>query len=312
MKIGLLLYPDCIPSGLLAFSDLLMAANLRTGTAIFEYSWLSEQGGTVSCSNGLELATKELASECIDGLLVPGAWRDQTSIQQKEDGPLVKAIADLDRSVLLMGYCTGVHLVAQTGRLNHHPATTTWWLQDTVRQQFPDVQWQMNNTFVLNTGNATAAGVNGYLPIALALIARLGGENVADDIRKYMVLPRPVQQNTPFQELPLLLQQGQWMRRIFLWVEKTPAARLRITELASHMNMTPRTLGRRISAITGYKSAELMRLIKLNQASDQLIGTNKTVDTISENLGFSDDTSLRRSFTKLTGMTPGEYRRAFG
>ena len=312
MKIGLLLYPDCIPSGLLAFSELLIAANMRMGTATFEFSWLSEHGGTASCRNGLELSTEKLGSEPIDGLLVPGAWRDQSSVVQDSDRTLVQAMSNLDRRVFLMSYCTGVHLVAQTGRLDHHPATTTWWLLDSVRHRFPDVQWKMNNTLVRNTQNATASGVNGYLPIALALIARLGGENVAEDIRKYMVLPRPVQHNTPFQQLPQLLQQGPWIRDIFMWVEKTPATQLRTTELARHLNMTPRTLGRQMSAITGYKSAELMRLIKLNQVSDQLIGTNKTIDAISDDLGFSDNTSLRRSFSKLTGFTPGEYRRQFG
>lgn len=312
MNIGLLLYPGCMPSGLLAFSELLLAANLRAGKTAFEFTWLSENGGAVTCANGLELPTTKLDDVTIGGLLIPGAWRDQTSIRKEEDGPLIHAIKRLAPGILLMSYCTGVYLAAQTGKLNHQPATTTWWLQETVRNEFPDVRWQMNNTFVINPESATASGVNGYLPIALALIERVCGHAVADDIRRYMVLPRPVQQSSPFQELPMLLQQGQLMRDVYLWVEKTPAAQLRIAGLARHLNMTPRTLGRRIAGITNYNSAQLMRLIKLNQVSDQLIGTNKTIDAISDELGFADNTSLRRSFNKMTGMTPGDYRRKFG
>lgn len=312
VKIGLLLYQDCMPAGLLAFSDLLVAANVRAGQTLFKPTWLSEPGGPFECANGQTFKTDTLGRERIDGLLVPGAWRDQTSVQQDADGSLVRAIAALDRKVLLLSYCTGVHLVAQTGKLDHQPATTTWWLRNAVRDRFPAVQWQLNNTSVINEKTATASGVNGYLPIGLALINRLAGDQIAADIRKYMVLPRPIEQNTPFQELPLLLQQGQLMRRIVQWVEKTPATELRINRLAEHLNLTSRTLARRLAQVTDQNTAQLVRLIKLNQVSDQLIGTHKAIQTISNELGFSDDTSLRRSFRKLTGMTPGEYRRQFG
>ncbi|MCG8393114.1 MAG: AraC family transcriptional regulator [Pseudomonadales bacterium] len=33
---------------------------------------------------------------------------------------------------------------------------------------------------------------------------------------------------------------------------------------------------------------------------------------ISDALGFADDTTLRRSFKRVAGMTPGQYRQQFG
>lgn len=320
MKIGLLLYPDCIPSGLFAFSDLLLAANLRMGTSVFEWCWLSHQGKPVNCANGVELPASMLERADVDALLIPGAWRDQSSIHNPNDESLVQALKAFGetsdkkqgKKTAILSYCTGVYLAASAGRLNHQTATTTWWLLETIREQFPKVQWQLNRTFVMDQGNATAAGVNGHLPIALSLIEQQCGKQVANDIQQYMVLPRPIERNTPFQELPELIQQNPFIREVFHWVEQTPYTRLKTTALAEHLHITPRTLSRKVVSMTGYNSAQLMRLIKLNQISEQLISTSKSIYRISEEMGFADDTSLRRSFKRITKMTPGEYRLAFG
>lgn len=320
MKIGLLLYPDCIPSGLFAFSDLLLAANLRMGTSLFEWCWLSEKGKPVTCANGMELTASKLESADVDALLIPGAWRDQSSIHTPKDESLIRALQALVASsdnnqgkrTAILSYCTGVYLAARSGGLNQQTATTTWWLLDTIREQFPSVQWQLNRTFVIDEGNATAAGVNGHLPIALSLIEQHCGKQIANDIQQYMVLPRPVERNTPFQELPKLIQKDPFIRDVFHWVEKTPYTHLKTAALAEHLHVTQRTLSRKIVNTTGYNSAQLMRLIKLNQISEQLISTNKSIYRISDEMGFADDTSLRRSFKRITNMTPGEYRRSFG
>lgn len=313
MKIGLLLYPDCIPSGLFAFSDLLHAANLRMGQSVFEWCWLSEQGRPVACANGMELPASKLESADVDALLIPGAWRDQSSIHNQGDASLVQALEEFGKSsdkkqrnqAAILSYCTGVYLAARAGKLNQQTATTTWWLLDTIREQFPDVHWQLNRTFVIDEGNATAAGVNGHLPIALSLIEHHCGRQVANDIQQYMVLPRPIERNTPFQELPELIQQNPFIREVFHWVEQTPYTRLKTNALSEHLHITPRTLSRRIVSMTGYNCAQFLRLIKLNQISEQLISTSKSIYRISEELGFADDTSLRRSFKRITKMTPG-------
>ncbi|WP_163576453.1 helix-turn-helix domain-containing protein [Halomonas faecis] len=124
-------------------------------------------------------------------------------------------------------------------------------------------------------------------------------------------LPRLLERNTPFQELPELIQKAPFLRDVFHWVEKTPYTHLKTASLAKHLHITQRTLSRKIVTTTGYNSAQLMRLIKLNQISELLISTNKPVYRISDEMGFADDTSLRRSFKRITNMTPGEYRRSF-
>ncbi|WP_092383671.1 GlxA family transcriptional regulator [Halopseudomonas salegens] len=309
MNIGLVVYPDCLLAGLLAFSDLLLAANLRADRRHFSFSWLSEQGGDVDTAKGISLQTEKLAEASVDAVLVPGAWRDGEAALAPSDKDLVQALRSLPRTTRYWSYCTGVILVASAGRLDGSPATTTWWLRELAGQQFPAVQWKPHETLVYSSENATASGVNGYLPLALAILEAECGASMVEDIRRYMVLPRPEGRQTPLQDIPALIQRGGWLRSLIRHIEATPASDLATLRLAAAMNTSARTLQRRVLVESGYSCGKLMRLVKLNQVGEQLITSARSVAGIAHELGFADESSLRRSFRQVSGMTPGQYRK---
>lgn len=308
MNIGLVVYPDCLPAGLFGFSDLLTAANLRAGRRVFSFCWLSEQGGAVSITDGLSLATERIGETLLDAVLVPGAWRDSHTVLDDGDQGLVEALNRLPPATQFLSYCTGVCLVARTGRLDGVPATTTWWLRELVGQQFTSVDWRPHQTLVQASPYATASGVNGYLPLALSLLEAHCGAAMVEDIRRYMVLPRPEGRQTPLQDVPVLVQRGGWLRTLIQRIEAMPPSELGIPRLAAVMNTSPRTLQRRVLQESGYRCGELMRLVKINQVGEQLLSTDRPLAVIGDALGFSDDASLRRRFRQVSGMTPREYR----
>lgn len=315
LKIGLLLFPGCMPAGLFAFADLLLAANRRAGKRHFETVWVALDKGPVECAHGAVLQPHAtLARAGCDALLIPGIWAEsaQQVAQVLEDNqPLVKAIARLDKRVALWSYCTGVCLAAQTGRLNGRSATVTWWLADAVQQNFPKVKWQFQHTGVFHRDTATASGVNGYLLIAKALIEQKVGAAAYRDITRLMVLPRPETAHPVFQSISPINQSDPLLRKLHLMVENMPAGATTVEQLARALATSPRTLARKVKTGTGNAVANHVRLIKLNQASEKLILTSDTVGQISDALGFSDESSLRRSFKHVTGYTPIEYRQKF-
>ncbi len=312
MNLGLLLYPGCLPTGLFAASDLLLAANLRLGRELFRFQWLSPDGRPVASANGPALPAEPLGDARLDALLIPGAWRDADHVPAPGDDALAAALASLDHDVRLLSYCTGVCLVAAAGKLDDHPATTTWWLASVAGKHWPKVHWKLTETAVHGPRHATASGVNGHLPLTMRLIEEYGGTAVAEDIHAAMVLPRPGRHHTPFQTLTALLQQSPLIRRLVHWVEATPATDLTLPRAAAHLHLTERTLARRLKTETGDSAAHLIRLIKFNQVSDRLLTSTDPVGRISDLLGFADDTTLRRGFKRLTGLTPAAYRRRYG
>lgn len=316
LRIGLLLYPHCMPAGLLAFADMVHAANRRAGRDLFQTRFVASRPDFIASAHGMSLkATGALRDRDLDAVLVPGFWAE--SPQQAVDAlvkssDVVAGLAGLPGTTAIWGYCTGVCLLAAAGKLNGRRATVTWWLADTMRQRHRKVRWQSEQTCIVNLRNATASGVNGYLPIAQAVIEKYLSRDAFRDLTKLMVLPRPEQIHIAFQTLSLVEQSDSVLRKLHAMVIDLPAAEITVQVLSAKLNTSTRTLARRVKLLTGCTVAAYVRRIKLNQAGERLIMTSASASTISAELGFSSDATMRRMFKDLTALTPLEYRQMFG
>lgn len=315
LRIGLLLYPNCMPAGLLSFADLLHGANRRTGARLFEPVFVGSAEGQVECAHGQALrASAALRDSAVDAVLIPGFWSEsagQIANTLAQNAELVQTLARLPRGVMVWSYCTGVCLAAAAGRLNGQAATATWWLADLLRAQYPKVAWQTESTCIFNAKNATASGVNGHLPIAQAFIEQRLSRDAYSDLAKLLVLPRPERTHQAFRMLNLIEQPDRVMRALHARAEQMPAAEASVERLAAELNLTGRTLARKVAAASGLAVGAYVRRVKLNQVSERLIHTSVPASTISAELGFSSDSGMRRMFKELTGMTPAQYRQAF-
>lgn len=316
LRIGLLLFPGCMPAGLLAFADLLRAANRRAGRAVFDTGFVALRAGPVDCGHGVTLhAPDALARGAFDAILIAGAWADSAAEMDAmlmRRAPLVAALSALPRTVALWSYCTGVAVLAATGRLRRQQATATFWLADALRQRHRTVQWQTERTCILAPRHATASGVGGYLPIAEALIERHAGHDVARDITRLMVLPRPATPHPAFKATARIEQPDGLLRTLHALVEQLPAERITVAALAERLGLSERTLARRVADGVGTSVAAHARRIKLGQVGERLTRTSMPLGRIADELGFSSDANLRRMFKQLTGLTPATYRQRFG
>jgi len=80
------------------------------------------------------------------------------------------------------------------------------------------------------------------------------------------------------------------------------------TKLARHLNISPRTLRRRLTEErTSYKS--LVADIREKKALDLLQTTTVSIARIAEELGYSDLSNFYRAFKRWTGKSPNTYRK---
>lgn len=314
-KIGLLLYPGCMPAGLFAFADLLQAANQRVGEQHFELCWVGLDNAPVDCAQGMRLQPQSsLVQANCSAVLIPGLWADsEAMIAQalEANRGLIRALNQLPRSTQLWSYCTGVCLLAQSGRLQGERATATWWLAASLQARFPQVHWQFEQTQVSNRLNATASGVSGYLAIARVLLEEQLGSVVYREIATLMVLPRPEPATPVFRSVGLMQQTEPLLRSLHLLVERLPAQQLNVQRLAEELAVSARTLARKVKSLTKLTVADHVRLIKLNQAGERLILTADSIGRISDSLGYGDESSFRRTFKQVTGLTPAVYRQQY-
>lgn len=320
MKIGLLLYPGCVVSGLFAFSELLQFANKRSGKKHFEITWVGVDNSDVEVTAGGNKPVARMSVEAsvldaeLDALVIPGFWTDRQSQLQKtleHYTPIIQTLKRLPSNTQVWGYCTAVCMMAAAGRLKGQTATATWWLANFAQNNYTDVNWSFSRTYIIERYNITASGLNGYLPIAQTLIEKQCGNDVLKDIIDLMLMPKPEKSVQPFVQIKLMNMEDKLLRKVFMWVQQTPANQLSVSLLAKSIHQTERTLARKVKEATKLSLASFMRIIKLHQASDLLIYSNLPINIISNNLGFSDDASFRRMFKKVSAYTPGKYRQAF-
>jgi YesN/AraC family two-component response regulator len=56
---------------------------------------------------------------------------------------------------------------------------------------------------------------------------------------------------------------------------------------------------------------QIVRQIKMNRAKNFLTDTNVPIEEISQEIGYMNPEHFIRTFKKLFGMPPGEYRRKY-
>lgn len=78
--------------------------------------------------------------------------------------------------------------------------------------------------------------------------------------------------------------------------------------LASKMGLERTQLYRKLKALTNYAPVELMRLLRLEEARNRLIASDKTVSEIAYEIGFSTPAYFTKCYRDAYGETPSETR----
>jgi transcriptional regulator GlxA family with amidase domain len=141
---------------------------------------------TVRCRGGLLVQPHHTIDDhpLLDILVVPGGWGTRREVHNTR---LLDWIAAQDRQTrLTTSVCTGAFLLAARGLLDGREATTHWASIDRLRQTHPAVQVRDDRRWVDAGRIITSAGVSAGIDMALHVVARLLGEDVARETARRM------------------------------------------------------------------------------------------------------------------------------
>ena len=96
--------------------------------------------------------------------------------------------------------------------------------------------------------------------------------------------------------------------RVREYVQLSKALGCSLNEAALALNMTPRTFMRRLDA-EGTSFQNIKDSLRRDIAIRDLSLGNKSIEAISQDLGFATSANLHRAFKRWTGATPGAYRK---
>jgi transcriptional regulator GlxA family with amidase domain len=95
------------------------------------------------------------------------------------------------------------------------------------------------------------------------------------------------------------------------WIAKHYDLKDIVGEVVRESGLPKRSFDRRFRAATGYSALGYVQRLRIEEAKQSLETTDTAVDRIAREVGYEDVASFRRLFRKLTGLTPGAYRRNF-
>lgn len=118
-----------------------------------------------------------------------------------------------------------------------------------------------------------------------------------------------------FRHIQTLVRAFQWRQSDTLDIAASVSRAIRmriynppdIAELAADLHMSDRTLRRHL-AESGSTYFQLLEKERCVHVMDRLRNTRMSVTEIAPDAGFADARSLRRAFTRWTGLTPGAWR----
>ena len=87
---------------------------------------------------------------------------------------------------------------------------------------------------------------------------------------------------------------------------------LRIGTLAAQFGLSTRTLSRRFESATERGPQAYLQYARIQHAKRLLETTTDPVDEIRRGAGYHDPAAFRRAFKQTTGLSPSQYRSAYG
>ena len=152
----------------------------------YEVVLVAQTGGIVVAMGGLKVMPDHTLEDCppLDVLVVPGGWGTRRKML---NGELVSWISERGREVGTMtSVCTGSLLLGKAGLLDGKRATTHWKALDLMRESFPTVTVVEDQHVVEEGDLLTSAGISAGIDMALRVVARHHGEDVARRTARYM------------------------------------------------------------------------------------------------------------------------------
>lgn len=213
---------------------------------------------------------------------------------------------------IIAAVCGGVFVLADSGLLAGRRATTHWMFADELGRRFPELTIEADRLVIDDGDIVTAGGVLAWADMGLSLVERLLGTAVMRATARFMLIEPPGREQRYYSDFSPPLQHGdKAVLAAQHWLQAHAPAPLSLAALAERAGLGTRTFLRRFVKATGLTPSEYHQQLRIARGRELLESTRDPIDRVAAAAGYEDSGGFRRSFKRLVGLSPGEYRRRF-
>ena len=157
----------------------------------FEVLLVAERLDPVTTTGNMKVIPHYTFENCprLDILVVPGGWGTRKELNNPVMLDWLRARAAEVET--LTSVCTGSMLLGFAGLLDGLHATTHWRSLDWMRDSFPSVTVEYEKHVVEDGRVVTSAGISAGIDMALKVVARYFGKDIAQATARHMEYPYP-------------------------------------------------------------------------------------------------------------------------
>ncbi|PWI32696.1 AraC family transcriptional regulator [Vibrio albus] len=300
ISIGICEYPSVLKSAVYGLEEMLLLAN-RIG---------QELGVNVEFEPVLIPDSGVIPNELTVILLPP------SSVSEYYLNPYSRLLEALGeqyaKGTVLGAACAGVFILAATNLVEGRSVTTHWALADAFRACFPHIPLNTDKILIDHGDIITAGGMMSWVDLGLELIAKYASVKVIRQLGKTLVIDTASREQRYYQQFTPSLSHGdQAIISVQQEMNLAYAEPISIQQLAKQANLTERTMQRRFFKSTGVNPNQYLQRLRIQKACDYLESTQHSFEWIANQIGYDDVSACRKTFIKVMGLTPKEFRRRF-
>jgi transcriptional regulator GlxA family with amidase domain len=305
-RIGVVVFPGFQILDMVAIS-VFELANLEVGQPAYAVEIVSEHGGMVRSSAGVEIATKPFGDPAYDTVMVTGAMHIEPST------PALLAFLNeaLGASRRTTSICTGAFVLAEAGILDGRNATTHWHHARELQRRFPGTRIDDDRIFIVDGSVWTSAGMTACIDMCLALIeSDLGVEISRAIAKKLVVYHRRAGGQSQFSAMLDLEPKSDRIQDALSYAKNHLGEPLTVEQLADIAHLSPRQFSRAFRDETRQSPAKAIEALRVEAARSMLEAGRHSMEAVAAETGFVDTERMRRAFLRAFGQPPQAIKRA--
>lgn len=213
---------------------------------------------------------------------------------------------------IICSVCAGAFVLAETRLLDGRRVTTHWGLADDFSRRFPQVLVDSNKLLINDTDIVTAGGLMSWVDLGLELVAQFTNSQIMRQLGKFLIVDTGPREQSYYRSFTPKLDHGdEAVVRVQHQLQREFREPVLVRELAEQAHLTERTFLRRFVSATGLKPTQYLQRLRIQKACELIETSNLSFERVAEAVGYEDLSAFRKTFIRITGQTPKEFKKRF-
>lgn len=312
LSVGFILANRFTLTAFASFVDVLrLAADTGDSSRPIRCRWsvLSSSMQAIRASCGLQVQPDERLGDParFDYIVVVGGLVDHIETLDPQYVQFLKKAAELD--IPLVGLCTGSFILYDAGLMDGYKCCVSWFHRADFLERFEGLEPISDRIFVIDRNRHTCSGGTSAAHLAAYIVERHIGYRYARKSLNILIVDEAFDDSKAQPSLPLAVTTSDNMlQRALVVMQQEVENSLKMSELASHLKTSRKTLETRFRKELEMSPAQAMNYIRIHKAKQLLEDTKLTISDIAVRTGFCDSSHLNKTFIKFEDCTPTSYR----